>query len=144
MTEMSDLLEIKTALAELRGEMRTMAAEIRSGDRDAASSVKLLAQTVEYLSQMQKDQREDLKQALGEFRVAIDTLRDTINVQTDGVSLRLERRIEAHEIDDAPHAKSLGSRLDAVESKINRAIGATTLLGILGAGNVITLWVQGH
>jgi hypothetical protein len=141
---MSELLEIKTTLVRLEGEMRTMAAEVRSGDRDSASSVRLLSETVKNLAENQREQRDDLKDALSRFDERTEALRIAGEQQASAVRTSLEAQLRNHETDDAPHAKTLGARIDQLEKRTNQALGAAGLLGLIGLGNVITLLAQNH
>lgn len=144
MDDMSDLLEIKTAIVEIRGELRTLNAEMRGGDKDQASGVKMLSQVVENLAKNLAEQRGDLKEALTEFRGAIRELSESITAQATGVSLRLEAHLREHEFDDSPHSKTLGARMDVLERSINRAYGGMALLAALGLPGVavVVKWFQ--
>lgn len=139
MTEMTDLLEIKTAIVEIRGEIRTMTEAMRSGDRDSASGVKLLAQVVENLAKNQSDQRDDLKEALTEFRTAVKEIGESITAQSNGISVRLETRLREHETEDAPHAKTIGVRLDALEHDAIRVRVVIALLTFVGWGGIAAI-----
>jgi hypothetical protein len=135
----SDILEIKTAIVEIKGELRTMSAEMRSGDRDSSSSVKLLAQTVENLAHNQSEQRQDLKAAMLKFEERTEALRDLANNGASAVRLDLERQIKEHTTADAPHEKTLGVRLDMLERRNAQLTGFMALLSFLGLPGVAAI-----
>jgi len=136
-TDINELLEIKTAIVEIKGELRTMNAEMRSGDRDSSSSVKLLAQTVENLSKNQHDQRLDLKEAITKFEERTEALRELANHATSAVRMDLERQLRDHTNAEAPHDKTLGVRLDGLEAGYNHVKGAMSLIGFIGLPGTI-------
>lgn len=140
MTDVSDLLEIKTAIVEIRGEIRTMTEAMRSGDRDSASGVRLLAQTVENLSKNVGEQRADLKEALVEFRSAVDMLREQSANQASQVRLSMEKQLGEHAEAKSPHSDTLGARLSILEDFRSRIIGAFILIGAVGVGNFVLLF----
>lgn len=136
---MSEWLEIKTAIAEIKGEMRAMTEMIRSGDRDSTSGVRLLAQTVENLGKQLVEQRTDLKAAVEKFDERTEAMRVKSERDASAVRVSLENQLSKHEDDDAPHAKTLGARLDAVERRINLALGAVGLLGVIGLPGIYAI-----
>lgn len=140
--DMSDLMEIKTAIVEIKGELRTLNAEMRSGDRDSSSSVKLLAQTVENLSKNQHDQRQDLKESITKFEERTEALRDLANHSTSIVRTDLERQLREHSLSDAPHEKSIGIRLDSLEetqTQIKMFVALLTFLGLPGVAAAVAI-----
>lgn len=140
MTDLSDLMEIKTAIVEIRGEIRTMTEAMRSGDRDSASGVRLLAQTVENLAKNQAEQRADLKEAMDKFDQRTDMLRELGAQQANAVRASLESQIRDHADHEGPHAKTLGARLVVLEDFKNRVIGALLLITAVGVGNFILIF----
>lgn len=140
MTELtSELLEIKTALVRLEGSIHTLNVEMRSGDRNADSSVKLLAQVVDNQTHTMSEHRAELKEALKEFRIAIDSVKDLAAKQASAVRTDLERQLYNHSNDDFPH-KPLGDRISALEhmsTKIKVYGSIITLIGWSGVAAIV-------
>ncbi len=139
MNDVTDLVEIKLALSDIRGELATMRAEFKADDKDALSSVKLLAQALENQSKSMSEVRQDLKEAMAKFDERTEAYREHGRQQATAVRKDLERQITEHSTADAPHEKTLGSRLDALEKHQNRLVGAVTLVGFVGLSGVAAL-----
>lgn len=136
----NDMLEIKTAIVEIKGEIRTMSEVMRSGDRDSASGVRLLAQTVENLAKNQDRASVDLKDALKEFRDAIDAVKELSAQQANSVRVDVERQLREHLDDDTPHSRSLSMRITALENdavRIRVLIAALTFIGWGGVAAIV-------
>lgn len=140
MTELTnDLLEIKTSLVRLEGSVATLSVEMRSGDRNADSSVKLLAQVVENQAHNMEIQRGDLKDALKEFREAIITVKDLAEKQANGVRIDLEKRLNNHELEPAPHEETLGNRIEKLEHRNTQLGVIIALLTFVGWPGLILI-----
>lgn len=129
MSELSgELLEIKTAIVRLEGSVSTLAVEMRSGDRDASSGVKLLAKVVENQESNMAEYRKDLKEAMKEFREHTEAIKESSAQQANAVRVSLEGQLKKHADEDpAPHETTLGTRIDTLERR-NTQIGVIIAL----------------
>ncbi len=133
---MTDLLEIKTAIVELRGDMKVLTEAMRSGDRESGSGVKLLAQAIENINTIQAQMRTDHKESIEKFEQRTEAIRAEADMKASAVRRSVEGQVTAHANDDAPHERTLGSRLDHIEKSINKTQGALALLAALGLPGV--------
>lgn len=141
MSELSgELLEIKTAIVRLEGSVSTLAVEMRSGDRDASSSVKLLAKVVENQETNMQEYRKDLKEGLKEFRDGIDLIKESASQQANAVRVSLEAQLKKHsEEDPAPHEVTLGARIDKLEHRNTQLGVIIALLTFIGWPGLILI-----
>ena len=117
-----ELMEIKTSLVGLEGAIKTLQAEMRSGDKDSSASVKLLAQALENQTNNINEYRRDLKDAVKEFRDAIVTQNALASSQASAVRVDLEAQLLEHEEAAAPHQLSLGVRIESLERELDGRI----------------------
>lgn len=139
MTDGADITEIKLAISDIKGEMRTMTEMMRSGDRDAASGVKLLAGTVDSLARSLSESRVDLKEAVTKFDERTEALRRKSESDVSAVRVSLEGQLRGHAEGEAPHDKTIGTRLDSMEKKVNQAFGAVAILAFIGLPGIYAI-----
>ena len=141
---MTDMVEIKTAIAEIRGEMRAMIEIVRSGDRDSNSGVRLLAETVKNNSAALVEQRADLKAAFEKFDERTIEVREYASRATSAVRVDLEKQLREHADAKSPHPDTLGGRVGQLESSMNRVKGALALfLALPSVAGIMYLLLNG-
>ena len=134
-----ELLEIKTALAELRGQIAVLAESMRSGDRESGAGMNLLAQAVEGISRMQSELRTDHKEAIQKFELRTEVIRKETDTKITGLRLAMEHELTEHESEHAPHSSSLGVRVSSLETSLNKMTGGLVFAGALGVSGLIAL-----
>lgn len=135
----ADILEIKTTLAELRGQIAVLAEAMRSGDREAGAGMNLLAQAVEGITRMQSELRVDHKEAIAKFEARTEVIRKETDTKVTGLRMAMEAELTEHERADAPHSTSLGRRVSHLETGFNKMVGGLLLAGALGVSGLIAL-----
>lgn len=135
----ADLLEIKTSLADLRGQIAVLAEAMRSGDREAGAGMNLLAQAVEGITRMQTELRSDHKEAISKFEDRTEAIRKETDTKITGLRMAMEAELSEHERAEAPHNSTLGARVSVLETSMNRYAGGLTFLGIIGLSGVVAL-----
>ena len=134
-----ELLDIKTSLVSLEGSINTLHVEMRSGDKDTSSSVKLLAQVVEGQNQTLGEYRRDLKDAVKEFRDSIMLLTQSAASQASAVRVDLEAQLVEHEQSDAPHETTLGARVKKLEAEAIKMRVYGGIVVFLGWGGIAAI-----
>ncbi len=130
--ELSDIGDLKLEISELRGEIKTLSAEYRAGDRNGEAGVRLLAQQVKVNADGLAEQRADIKMFFAEMRSLIEATRSDGQTAASTVRVDVERQLEVHRNEDAPHARTLGTRLDALETEAAELRGRSKVLTWLG------------
>lgn len=132
MSEISDLrnataalkdtiADLRSDLAEQKGDIKVIASRLETGDREAATATRGLA-----------DLMKSQAQAMSELRVELKELRLEATGAANGVRADFERQLQVHENHDAPHQRTLGRRLDDVETELAVTRGRTQILGWIG------------
>ena len=134
-----ELLEIKTALVDLRGQIAVLAEAMRSGDRESGAGMNLLAQAVESISRMQTELRADHKEAISKFEGRTEVIRKETDTKITGLRMAMEAELTEHERAEAPHNSTLGSRVSTLESAYNKLSGGLALVGVLGVSGLVAL-----
>ena len=134
-----ELLEIKTALVDLRGQIAVLAEAMRSGDRESGAGMNLLAQAVESISRMQTELRADHKEAISKFEGRTEAIRKETDTKITGLRMAMEAELTEHERAEAPHTSTLGTRVSARESAYNTLSGGLAWVGVLGVSGLVAL-----
>jgi chromosome segregation ATPase len=113
-----ELMEIKTSLVSLEGTIKTLNAEMRSGDKDSSTEVRLLSQALERQMLDMNEYRRDLKETTKEFRDHITSLTTLASAQASAVRVDLEAQLLEHEDSPAPHQLSLGVRIENIDKEL--------------------------
>jgi chromosome segregation ATPase len=135
----ADLLEIKTALAELRGQIAVLAEAMSSGDRESGAGMNLLAQAVEGITRMQSELRNDHKEAISKFEARTEAIRKETDTKVTGLRMAMEAEMREHQDEHSPHSASLGVRVSYLETSMNKVVGGLILAGSLGVSGLIAL-----
>lgn len=134
-----DITRLELAVERMNGNINTLTAEFKAGDRNGEAGVRLLAQQVKVQGDAQVQQAKDIRDMLASFNVRTEQLATNAAAQASAVRVDMERKLEVHENADAPHARSLGARLEKVESRVNRVWGGLAVLGFIGLSGVAAL-----
>lgn len=137
------IAELKNELIEIRGDIKNLTTEVRAGDRGSEASVRLLAQAQEFDRAQMVEDRKDVKEALLAIRELTTSMEKTADAKVNAVRKDLERQMLDHRDDDAPHTRTLGSRISALESFHNKLLGAFALMTALGLTNLILFFTKG-
>lgn len=108
---------IEGKVGSIEGKLDGLAAKMELGDNQSANLVAVMQPTLSQLSEAVRELRAEIRDG------RVEAAKEASAVRVD-----LERQLEVHRQEDAPHARTLGSRLTRLEEANAKERGARSVL----------------